>query len=320
MPPSGTDCGCTTDASQGNAAGPGNGTACLPCLADPMLDCLLGMLVGASPVWFVRVDPASGAVQNIGPMNANVQGTETGHNAVDLVGHRYFVLVEGSSIPDSFLSIDINTGTVLVDVPLVYSDFSNWHFDATNGNLVGMSVDSGNVNRFARLNPATGTFTTSSFVVPGMDHGHQDDYAFDAQNQRYYVFGSGFSLPDTLFTLDATNGAVLGSVPWPAGFGHPHFDDASGTLVGLHWDGTSMHLARWDPGTSAYTVGVVIPGPLLINTGLSTINVVDHRFYTYSGSLSSPGSANLVTFDSNTGQVSTSVPWPSIFVNPEYEG
>lgn len=277
------------------------------------------MLVEPPLVWFVRVNPATGAVQKISAMNPNVQGTETGHNAIDLVGHRYFVLVEGSGIPDSFLSIDIPTGTVLVNVPLVYSAFSDWHFDSTQGNLVGFSTDANSVTRFARLNPATGIVTSSSFVIPGMNHGHQDDYAFDAQGQRYYVFGSGFSLPDTMFTIDATNGAVLASIPWPAGFGHPHFDAVHGDIVGLRWDGSTMHLARFNPSNSVVTDTATLAGPFLIQTGLSTINVQDHRLYTYSGSLSSPGTSNLVTLDSNTGVISFSVPWPSLFLNPEFE-
>lgn len=115
--------------------------------------------------------------------------------------------------------------------------------------------------RVITIDPATGALSTLA-TIPGTFGGWSVEHAIDRAADRIYHLeytGAATDPPElSVFTLDATTGALLGSAPITLGaaavsqLGGVKLDNL-GRLIGLRWDGTVEEMLAVDPATGVAT-------------------------------------------------------------------
>jgi hypothetical protein len=265
-------------------------------------------------MWFVEVNPTSGVVQPVAVL-PNLQYYQQGNNALDAVGHRLFLRGVSASFVETLVTVDTTTGAVLSSVPWPVG-FGDPHYDPVHANLVGLHWD-GSTEWLARVTPSSGAMSDVAALV-GVSFAQQGDSALDVGGHRLFVWASGPSLQPSLLVLDSDSGALLSTTVWPMQFAYPEFDSSSNDLMGLQFDGTNQWFVRINPTTTAVTMVAIVPSVVATQPGHSTFDVAGHRLYLYIGGPSA--AEDLVTIDTTTGSVTTSVPWPVNYAYPEYDG
>lgn len=154
------------------------------------------------------------------------------------------------------------------------------------------------------VNHETATFTKQGDLIPGIHWIYPDVRAYDEVNGRM-IFPGGDPIPDHLYSVDVTNGNVISSPAYPVTgdqtLSEPKFDNATGTLYGMHHDNltSSFYLASINPVTGAYTqIGTAITGLGGMSQGMTTYDEINHRYIVLS-------SGTIFSIDAQTGTFTT---------------
>jgi hypothetical protein len=237
----------------------------------------------------VRLDPATGAVADLGPLDVDAVGQAFA--AYDpLTKHLYqFGEAAGHEV---VATIDGLTGAVLSITPLATPNLYNPVVSAS-GTILALDLGHEQV---ARVDPASGAVTDlAPMPMPGSYA--QGMRALDRAANRVYQFGDG-----RVDALDGATGALLFTTVPSNGQGlyNPEVNDA-GQIVGLDISGSTTHLAMLDPVTGAVTDVARAPTDGGYGQGYSMFDPCTNRLYEL-------GDGFLVTVDGGSGAVVSFVP------------
>lgn len=167
-------------------------------------------------------------------------------------------------------------------------------------NLLG----AGTPAQVARLDPATGALTVLSTL--DTDGGFIDAFsAYDGLTHHLYEFTE-----DTIYTIDATNGAVLAEVPYDGDDIYNPETNAAGEIVVVH--NSTASTAKLDPSAGALTDLAPLP-TVQFGQGMSASDKSADLIYQISDTL-------VVTIDGASGVVlSTATLSDHNFLNPEVD-
>lgn len=142
--------------------------------------------------------------------------------------------------------------------------------------------------------------------------------ALDQVNGLYIFNGADAALNKKLYAVDVLTGTVLSSPAFPQ-LADPNdnivelqFDNANGTLYGLHWDASVSieYLVSIEVSTGAFTPIAALPGVTLINVvpNYTTLDEV-HGLFIFRG-MDGGQVSRLYAIDVNTGAIISNPPFP----------
>jgi len=140
-----------------------------------------------------------------------------------------------------------------------------------------------------QIDPATGSYNKIGTAIAGIEWVFPNIKCYD-ETHGTYIFQGGDPDPDHLYSIDVTNGSIMSS-PFFSDTGSSvrelKYDNSSGLLYGLYWDGAQFFLASVNPTTGLYTqIGTnTISGLGSTLQGATAFDDNHHRYYALESNL-----------------------------------
>ncbi len=198
--------------------------------------------------YLVWIDIASGLFTKINSI-PGVQYIAIGGDAFDEINHRFILTGMGSS-GTNLISIDATSGAVIYNPVFPPSgtsgNFGNFQMDNSTGILYALHWDAMNsIEYLSKINPVDGSFQNVN-SLPQINLIVTAEGAFNELSKEY-LFETPGAAGLELVTVDAISGNIIYSPSFP-NLNSPEniiqfqFDNSDGTLYGLNWDTTTLHI------------------------------------------------------------------------------
>ena len=260
----------------------------------------------------VIVDPSTGAVTPVSASISPPLPSQSGDNAIDDAGHRFFFIATPAGETDSRIyTVNTQTGALLSSPVIAGSataSVQSLDYDAGEGVLYALRNPGDAGRQLVRLDVATGAVTpvSASIMPPNGTPGGVS--ALDEAGNRYFFVGTpGVETSQRIFTVDTATGALLGS-PTIAGVGATvlglAYDAAEGKLFGFRNPGDAgRQIVVIDPATGGVTpVSASISPPLGSSSGVVALDAAANKFF-FIGVVTGETDSRLYTVDTSTGAV-----------------
>lgn len=194
---------------------------------------LLSNLLFAQVEYLVQVNPATCSYTIID----SLPGVKWigGGSSFDKINKRYIFDGQDINHNDYLYSIDAVNGSIISNPPWA-NYFSLMKFDNSTGILYGihwltiLAADADLVS----INPTTLNYTIIHHInITGLS----SDVAFDDINQRFIFIANDSTGNRCLFCIDAITGTIISKPPMSGNVSGIEFDNSTGNLYGLQWDG-----------------------------------------------------------------------------------
>lgn len=243
-------------------------------IVELQLDNSTGLLYGLhwdaseQTEYLVQIDPATGMHMNVTAI-AGVKWISLIPNCTtfDELNGRYIFRGIDADMAGRLYSVDVATGQVVSSPVFPVIDdpedmITELKCDNSTGLIHGLFWDASLTSEhLVRIDPATGQHTLLG-VIPLLRTvvTYPNYTAYDHQQGRYTFLGTNVFMEERLYTMDVNTGDVLSDPLFPV-LEDPednvielHFDNATGTLYGLHWDADSEVGIATDPGAGQVQV------------------------------------------------------------------
>lgn len=180
-----------------------------------------GFLYGIQVIWspnerrLVKINPADGTVTVLSSSSIFSWYQENGGVAFDPINQIYYIRVTiGSNANHFIVGIDVKTGEILSQVPVIAEDFNSLEFNIKDGYLY--AIKKHNIsprNYLIKIDPVTGLQTTLSNSSVFYNYLGLGGTSFDFINGIYYAIGYGNDFVTKLIGIDIINGDVVFSEP-----------------------------------------------------------------------------------------------------------
>jgi outer membrane protein assembly factor BamB len=255
------------------------------------------------------IDVLSGAQENVGTVGDLATWTMK-TLAVDHQQDRLYVLGFDAAQQQKLYVLDSKTGALDHDVAVACgSTFSGLGVTADHALLAFSWNAATTKEEMTRIDTGTGACTVVGTV--GDLQWWSDETAYDATSDAMHVFGMPSAEgPLTLYTLDATTGALRGQSPVTAG-GAPVASlggvvvDSAGQLLGFRWNGAQEEMLRVDSATGVGSVAGTV-GDLETWSNIARIDLTSDTVYVLGQTAT--GASALYALDATTGTLDYSIP------------
>ncbi len=229
---------------------------------DNASNTLFGLYIDNGLMFLISIDISTATTSIIAGLP--VLGMSSGTTSFDEVNGNF--ILQSSA---SFYSINVNTGNIVVNS--APTSFSELQFDNVSGKLYGLHL--GSTTDVVDININAGTYTTIA-NMPVMGYASTLT-SFDEMN-NIYTYGAS----STLFSVDVNSGTIVSSPAFPVVFPGEniielHYDNANGTLYGLHWGEIRTTVGLSNNGLTTSANFSVYPNPTSTQLTIDTEEDVD---------------------------------------------
>jgi hypothetical protein len=176
----------------------------------------------------VSIDPATGALTDVGTGIADCCLVASGVSSLDPNGGRFFFIGHSLTIPmdpDRIYSVDLSTGSVLASPPLPEGvagiNYNFVEYDFATDTLYAMIFDfDANLEKLVSIDPATGALTDVGAGIPDCCLVASGVSSLDPNGGRFFFIGHSLTIPmdpDRMYSVDLTTGSVLANPPLTEG-------------------------------------------------------------------------------------------------------
>ncbi|MFT3912158.1 MAG: T9SS type A sorting domain-containing protein [Ferruginibacter sp.] len=202
--------------------------------------------------YFISIDPSSGLFTKIDSLpGVRYITILPGFTTYNKNNHQYIFKGEDINGNKYLYTIDAATGSIISSpaFPVVSDPFDNvieLQIDNSTNKLYGLHWDYSESREYLVLiDNTTGSFTKIDSLPGVRSIAVTPHYTtFDAINHRFIFKGSDAMGQGRLYSVDVTTGSIVSSPLFPVltdildNVIELQFDNATGTLYGLHWDAT----------------------------------------------------------------------------------
>ena len=224
---------------------------------DNASNTLFGLYIDNGLMFLISIDISAATTSIITTLP--VLGMSSGTTSFDEVNGNFILQSSGS-----FYSINVNTGNIVANS--APTSFSELQFNNVSGKLYGLYL--GSTTDVVDIDISAGTYSTIA-TMPVMGYASTLT-SFDEMNNIYT-----YSASSTLFSVDVNSGAIVSSPTFPVvlpgeNIIELHYDNANGTLYGLHWGAIRTTVGVSNNVLSTGAIFNIYPNPVSTQLTIDT--------------------------------------------------